>query len=100
MILLPDIIFGIDEQEHRLSIQEPYTLDGKLIIRMEIEDDFNDFYFDYSYYNDNSYRRAYSNRNRNRNIKIINENDLIIRISFEELECNFRREMHNFINRY
>lgn len=78
MILLPDIRLGRD----RLSIQEPFTLNGYLITDIDIV-------VEMSCHTDSSER-----------IKIKTENNYNIKLRLEELHYCFKREMNYFVNRY
>lgn len=78
MTLLPDIRLGRD----RLSIQEPFTLNGYLIIDIEIIEEMS------------CYTTPFGR------IKIKNENNYNVELRFDELNYCFDREMNYFVNRY
>ena len=80
MILLPDITLGRD----KLSIQEPFTLNGSLIIHFDIID--SDYF---------SYQAVPS-----RTIEIKNEDDYCIQLKTEILHNYFDREMDCFLSRH
>lgn len=78
MILLPDIRLRSD----RLSIQEPFTLNGRLITDIDIVEEMS------------CYNAPFGR------IKIKNENNYNVELIFDELNYYFDREMNYFINRY
>ena len=79
MILLPDIRLGRD----RLSIQEPFTLNGDLVVDIDVME------WEMSYHATPSGR-----------IVIKNENNYNVDLRLEEFSCCFEREMSYFVNRY
>ena len=74
MNLLPDIVIGRD----KLSIQEPFTLNDSLVVRIDRVISFD----------------AYEK------IKIKNKDGYTFQIRSDELKYYFEREMHFFIGRY
>lgn len=78
MILLPDIRLG-----SKLSIQDPFTLNGYLIVDIDILG------------LEMSYNTVPSGR-----VIIKNENNYSVELRFEELEYRFNKEMEHFIYTY
>lgn len=88
--LLPDMIFCIGSEEHRLSLQDPYTLNGVLID--EITEDRSD---EYAY-------DAYGTRiitARNDHIRIKNRNGHFITLDKDRLDHYIRNEVNRFLVR-
>ena len=84
MILLPDITFQLNGIEHKLSIQDPYTLDEELIIRIYVEDIYPSIF---------SVERA-------RKVRIMNARHFNVCIDQEELERKFNIKMDEFYREF
>ena len=82
MILLPDMHFNIDGRDCTLSLQDPYTLNGKLITSISIDRD-NDYAYATDCYGT---RIARINTSYYNQIIIRNENDFYISIPSQTLE--------------
>lgn len=89
--LLPDMIFCIGSEEYRLSLQDPYTLNGVLID--EITEDRSDEYAYDAYGN-----RRYITSQRN-SIIIRNLNGQCIRLETDRLDHYIRNEVNRFLAR-
>lgn len=91
MTLLPDMIFCIGSEEHRLSLQDPYTLNGVLINEIT-EDRSNEYAYD-----------AYGNRryitSQSNSIIIRNLNGQYIRLETDRLDHYIRNEIGRFFAR-
>lgn len=88
MTLLPDMRFCIGSEEHRLSLQDPYTLDGVLIDNVAV-DCSNDYASD-----------IYGTRiitARNDHIRIRNQNGHFITLDKDILEHYIRNEINRFL---
>ena len=92
MILLPDMSIRLDGVLQKLSLQDPYTLNRKLITKIEIVNE-----PEYSYAID--YLGRPSTRiqtSTNENIIIGNEEGYFISVSKNNLHRNFLHELNNF----
>ena len=94
MILLPDIILNIYGAENRLSLQDPYTLNGKLITNISISCDPENYY-------DADFRGQRVNTIRSSMhcfIQIRNEEDYNIVVSYENLSRMFHSKLNDFFS--
>lgn len=92
MILLPDIHINIIGTEHKLSLQDPYTLNGKLITHMYISSGTEN-----SYATDAFGERLYTvQTNVYNSIQIADEEGYCVVISQVDLERYMAYELHHF----
>lgn len=91
MILLPDMPFDINGEIHMLSLQGPYTLDGKLIVSFEITEE-----PEYAYSYNGSVCLSGCVRAAQRTVKIMNEDSFAISIPYEYLANQVRDTVLQF----
>lgn len=92
MILLPDMVFDIDGVECKLSLQDPYTLNGKLITDV---DAFREPQYT-SAYNALGQELVRYASGQHYEIKMMNENNFAIRIDLATLKFGLNRTLEGF----
>lgn len=96
MVLLPDMTFYLNSGEHILSLQDPYTLDGKLITACEITEE-PEYVNAVDALGATITRLAYSIQ---RTVKIINEDSFTISLSYEFLANMVRTDVSHFFREH
>ena len=98
MLLLPDIDIILVNEAHKISIQDPFTLNGELITKICIETDEPE----YANVTDGlgATLRSFIIRSPQKWITFTNKEDFCLKIEYERLAYGFQYEMRNFIREH